>query len=208
MSRAIFVSGGNPFQYMNALNASLFLSANAADVRKAVDGGLPAGRVFPTTFADLAADSELRIAFDFDGVVGDDSSEAVYKKKGLGAFQTSEIRHAMEPVREGPLARFFREVSRLQRLEREKKKQNSKYVPRLRTAIVTARDAPAHNGWSQHSVAGASRWTKCFSWVASKKRECWRYSDPTSSLMTRCNTSKEPPVQPRVRTCHSELRTS
>jgi 5'-nucleotidase len=144
MSRAVFVSGGNPFQYMNALNASLFLSANAADVRRAVDDGLPAGRVFPTEFADSDEDAELRVAFDFDGVVADDSSEAVYKKKGLGAFQKAEVLHALEPVREGPLARFFREISRLQRLEREKKKKDPNYAPRLRTAIVTARDAPAH----------------------------------------------------------------
>ena len=96
MSRAVFVSGGNPFQYMNALNASLFLSANAVDVRKAVDDGLPAGRVFPTTFTDSEDDAELRVAFDFDGVVGDDASEAVYKKKGLGAFQKSEVLHALD----------------------------------------------------------------------------------------------------------------
>lgn len=144
MSRAIFVSGRNPFRYMNALNASLFLSANATDVRKAVEGGLPAGRVFPTSFADTAQDLELRIAFDFDGVVADDSSETVYKKKGLKAFQESEIRKALEPLREGPLARFFREISRLQKFEREKKKKNRRYVPKLRTAIVTARNAPAH----------------------------------------------------------------
>jgi 5'-nucleotidase len=144
MSRAVFVSGGNPFRYMNAMNASLFLSANVTDVRNAVKNGLPAGRVFPTTFTDRDDDLELRVAFDFDGVVADDSSEAVYKKKGLKAFQQSEIDHAMEPLREGPLARFFREVSRLQRLEREKKKKDSAYVPRLRTAIVTARNAPAH----------------------------------------------------------------
>lgn len=144
MSRAVFVSGGNPFRYMNALNACLFLSANAADVRKAVKDGLPAGRVFPTTFADSEEDPELRIAFDFDGVLADDASEAVFKKKGLQAFKESEIAQALSPLREGPLARFFREVSRLQKIEREKQKTDPGYAPRLRTAIVTARDAPAH----------------------------------------------------------------
>lgn len=144
MSRAIFVSGGNPYRYMNAMNASLFLSANANDVRTAVESGLPAGCVFPTTFTDSEGDKELRVAFDFDGVVGDDASEAVYKNKGLSAFQQSEIQNAMKPVREGPLARFFREISKLQRLERKKVKEDPAYVPRLRTALVTARDAPAH----------------------------------------------------------------
>lgn len=144
ISRAIFVSGGNPYQYMNALNACLFLSANATDVSTAVQSKLPAGRVFPTAFTDTDDDPELRVAFDFDGVVGDDASEAVYKTKGLSAFQQSEIRNSMKPVREGPLGRFFREISRLQRLEKKKKKEDPSYVPRLRTALVTARNAPAH----------------------------------------------------------------
>jgi 5'-nucleotidase len=129
---------------MNALNASLFLSANVTDVRKAVEGGLPAGRVFPTSFTDNQEDLELRIAFDFDGVVADDSSETVFKRKGLLAFQQSEVDHALEPLRAGPLARFFREIGRLQHLEREKKKKHNRYLPRLRTAIITARNAPAH----------------------------------------------------------------
>jgi 5'-nucleotidase len=144
MSRAIFVSGRSPFRYMNALNASLFLSANVSDVRKAVEAGLPAGRVFPTSFADDPDDAELRVAFDFDGVIADDSSEAVYKKKGLHAFQAAEIRKALAPLKEGPLARFFKEISKLQKFEREKRKKDPKYKPRLRTAIITARSAPAH----------------------------------------------------------------
>ena len=144
ISRAVFVNGGNPFRYMNALNASLFLSANVSDVRKAVRQGLPAGRVFPTSFSDSEDDLELRIAFDFDGVIADDSSEAVYKKKGLQAFQASEIRKALRPLKEGPLARFFKEVSRLQKFERDRKSKNSGYTPKLRTAIITARNAPAH----------------------------------------------------------------
>jgi len=144
ISRAVFVNGGNPFRYMNALNACLFLSANVDDVRKAVQGGLPAGRVFPTSFSDSEADLELRIAFDFDGVIADDSSEAIFKRKGLAAFRQAEVRRALRPLKEGPLARFFKEISRLQRFERDKKAKDSSYVPRLRTAIVTARNAPAH----------------------------------------------------------------
>jgi 5'-nucleotidase len=144
ISRAIFVGGGNPFRYMNALNASLFLSANAADVRKAVERGLPAGRVFPTAFDDSLDDPELRIAFDFDGILADDASETVFKSKGIGAFQAAEVRDALKPVREGPLARFFREISRLQRFERERRARTPNYERKLRTAIVTARNAPAH----------------------------------------------------------------
>ena len=144
ISRAVFVNGGNPFRYMNALNASLFLSANVSDVRKAVEGGLPAGRVFPTSFSDSEDDLELRIAFDFDGVIADDASETVYKRKGLKAFQVAEIRKALRPLKEGPLARFFKEISRLQQFERDRRSKDSRYAPRLRTAIITARNAPAH----------------------------------------------------------------
>jgi 5'-nucleotidase len=144
ISRAIFVNGGNPYRYMNALNASLFLSANVDDVREAVHKGLPAGRVFPTSFSDREDDMELRIAFDFDGVIADDSSEAIYKRNGLKAFQSAEIRKALRPLKEGPLARFFKEISRLQKFEREKTSKDPNYTPRLRTAIVTARNAPAH----------------------------------------------------------------
>jgi 5'-nucleotidase len=144
ITRAAFVNGGNPFRYMNAFNASLFLSANEMDVRNAVERGLPAGRVFPTSFADREEDVELRIAFDFDGVVADDSAEAVFKSDGLAAFQEAERRKAAQPMNPGPLAKFFREVARLQRVERERKARDASYSPRLRTALVTARNAPAH----------------------------------------------------------------
>jgi len=144
ISRAGFVNGGNPFRYMNSFNACLFLSANVEDVRKAVERGLPAGRVFQTQFTDRADDPELRIAFDFDGVIADDAAETEFKKKGFKAYQQSEVRNALQPLREGPLARFFREISALQKFERKKKEKDPNYTPRLRTAIVTARNAPAH----------------------------------------------------------------
>ncbi|TXF13828.1 5'-nucleotidase [Pelomicrobium methylotrophicum] len=144
ISRAAFVNGGNPFRYMNSFNASLFLSANPEDVRKAVERGLPAGRVFPTKFTDREEDVELRIAFDFDGVVVDDSAEAVFKKDGLEAFQNAERSGAGKPLEKGPLARFFHEIARLQQLEKKRQSRDSAYTPRLRTAIVTARSAPAH----------------------------------------------------------------
>jgi 5'-nucleotidase len=144
ISRAAFVNGGNPFRYMDAFNACLFLSANADDVKNAVKRGLPAGRVLPTRFTDTGDDMELRIAFDFDGVVADDSAEAVFKTDGLAAFQQAERLHASEPMSPGPLGRFFKEIAHLQRLERERRATDPDYTPRLRTAIVTARNAPAH----------------------------------------------------------------
>jgi 5'-nucleotidase len=144
ISRAVFVSGRDPFRYLGAFNAVLFLSANPEDVRKAIMQGAPAGRVFPTQFIDDGAESELRIAFDFDGVIADDSAEAVFKDKGLEEFFRSEREQAAVAHPLGPLYRFFVEVAKLQARELAHKAAEPTHEPRVRVAIVTARNAPAH----------------------------------------------------------------
>lgn len=144
MSRALFLSGANPFRYAQALNASLFLSANVCDVQAALASGLPAGRVFASNvpeadgFHDRDDDPELRVAFDFDGVLADDAAEAIFQAEGLEVFHATERARVAEPLREGPLARFCRELGRLQRAA-----SADGVAPRLRTAIVTARGGPA-----------------------------------------------------------------
>ena len=144
ISRAAFVKGRNPYVYMSAFNASLFLSADAEDVRRALAMGLPAGQVFPTAFVDDEEEPELRIAFDFDGIIADDSAEAVYKADGLAGFHSTERERAAEPLQAGPLQRFFSEVAALQAKDLARKERDPGYQPRLRVAIVTARNAPAH----------------------------------------------------------------
>jgi 5'-nucleotidase len=144
ITRAAFVSGGDPLRYLDAFNAALFLSANENDVRNAVQNKQPAGRVFPANFVDDSPEDELRIAFDFDGVIADDSAETIHKAKGLAEFQRAEQERAAEPLPVGPLYRLFSEIARLQKRERERKKQDPSYKPRIRLAIVTARNAPAH----------------------------------------------------------------
>jgi len=129
---------------MDAFNASLFLSGNIADVKQAVAQGLPAGCVFPTDFIDDEEDEELRIAFDFDGIIADDSAEIVYKQGAINLFHQHERLKAGEPLPEGPLLRFFMEISKLQKRELDKKIENSAYQPKIRVAIATARNAPAH----------------------------------------------------------------
>ena len=109
-----------------------------------MESGVPAGQVFPTNFTEDDTEMDLRIAFDFDGVIADDSAESVNQELGLGEFQESERDKALEPHPTGPLHRFFTEVAKLQRLEREASKGNNQYRPRIRIAIVTARNAPAH----------------------------------------------------------------
>jgi len=83
ISRAAFLEGKSPYAYIPAFNASLFLSANEKDVLQAIDYGHPAGTVLPSRVIDDEEDHELRIAFDFDGVIADDTSEKVFKDGSL-----------------------------------------------------------------------------------------------------------------------------
>ena len=72
ITRAAFMTGRSPHEYLPAFNASLFLSANEDDVREAIDENYPAGVVLPSKVYDDELDTELRVAFDFDGVIADD----------------------------------------------------------------------------------------------------------------------------------------
>ena len=141
ITRAGFVGGRDPIRYLVAFNASLFLSANPSDVKDAIMQGAPAGRVFPTKYVDDPLKPELRVAFDFDGVIGDDSSEAVFRAHGLAEFLRTEREQSSVAHPKGPLHKFFSEMSRLQKLELARKTQDSSYQPRIRIAIVTARSA-------------------------------------------------------------------
>ena len=145
ISRAAFITGNNPVRYMDAFNACLFLSGNENDVEEAVQLGYPAGCIHPGDYVDDEEDSELRLAFDFDGIIADDSAETIYQQKGgLGPFFAHEILNAAEPLPAGPLQRFFREISKLQKIEIEKNLSDPNYKPKIRIAIATARNAPAH----------------------------------------------------------------
>jgi len=140
MSRAAFVNGRDPLRYARGLEASLFLSTHQEDVRAALRAGVPAGRVGSGSVQD-DGDNELRIAFDFDGVLADDTSEAVFQQRGLDAFHQMEVQHAAEPLGAGPLASF---CSRLAAIQRRLEACGPGAWPAIRTAIVTSRGAPAH----------------------------------------------------------------
>lgn len=144
ITRAAFLEGKSPYAYIPAFNASLFLSANEADVLQAIDYGHPAGTVLPSKVIDDPEDHELRIAFDFDGVIADDTSEKVYKAGSLEDFQAHETSRAHIPLSPGPLADLFRKIAHLQQLEDQARAQDPDYKRILRTAIVTARNAPSH----------------------------------------------------------------
>jgi len=143
ITRAAFMSGRSPYEYIPAFNASLFLSANEEDVQKAIDANYPAGRVLPTRIYDDEIDTELRVAFDFDGVIADDEAERVYKRgNSLDEFQAHEQAHQRVPHTPGPLADLYRKLSLIRTLEDRKLEDDPHYI--LRIAIVTARNAPSH----------------------------------------------------------------
>ena len=137
VQRGVFTRGQNPWRYLRPLAANLFLSANEADVRSALAAGVPAARVYPhSARASDAHPDEVRIAFDGDAVLFSDEAERVYQLSGLAAFQTHERDRAATPLMAGP---FKPLLEALQSLQRE-----PAAAMRLRTALVTARSAPAH----------------------------------------------------------------
>lgn len=144
ITRAAFFSGTSPFMYNDAFNLSLFLSANKADVQQAVLSGFPAGLVLKNDVEDDPLDNELRLAFDFDGVLADDEAERIFQAEGLAAFSREEALKRTEPLGKGPLADLFSRIALIQQLQEEARRLNPALPKCLKIAIVTARNAPAH----------------------------------------------------------------
>lgn len=153
ITRAVFTQGRSPYRFMPALRMSLFLSANDRDVREAVRDGLPAGRVLDSAYLDDDG-GDLRIAFDFDGVLADDASERVMQESGLAQFIAHETANLVTPHNPGPLRDLLKEVNKIQRREEQRKLVDPGYAIRLRVSIVTARSAPAH----ERAVASLKQW--------------------------------------------------
>ena len=137
VERGVFTRGQPPWRYLRPLAANLFLSTNEADVRQALAAGVPAARVYPESArASAAHPDEVRIAFDGDAVLFSDEAERVYQAQGLDAFQSHERDRAATPLAPGPFKPLLEALHRLQRAPAA--------GMRLRTALVTARSAPAH----------------------------------------------------------------
>lgn len=137
ISRAIFTGGAKPHHYLAPLESNLFLSAHAPDVREAMGAGFAAARVYPVSGLSVNADDgELRIAFDGDSVLFSDEAERIFKQQQLQEFNAHEARNARLPLPPGPLKPFFAALCALRGRRRSR-------VP-VRTALVTARSAPAH----------------------------------------------------------------
>ena len=137
IERGVFTRGEPPWRYLRPLKAHLFLSTNEPDVRSALAEGVPAARVYPqSAHASSAHPDELRIAFDGDAVLFSDEAEQVFQRDGLGAFQRHEAAKAATPLPPGPFKPLLDALHRL--------RSEAGGAQRIRTALVTARSAPAH----------------------------------------------------------------
>lgn len=138
LERGVFTRGRPPWRYLAPLKANLFLSANPDDVRAALDAGIPAARVFPDSIrASEAYPDEIRIAFDGDAVLFSDEAERVFRSGGLAEFQRHEADHVARPLPPGPFKPLLEALHRLQH-------NNEASRVRIRTVLITARSAPAH----------------------------------------------------------------
>jgi len=140
ISRAALVGGNAISPYLNAFRTDLFLSANEEDVQDAINANIAAGII--CSHSDLPINlseeiSQIRIAFDGDAVIFSDESEQIYQKEGLMAFAEHEQINAMKPLPEGPFAKLLKTISLVQ-------EQFTGDIIPIRTALVTARNAPAH----------------------------------------------------------------
>ena len=136
INRAAFCGGESPWRYINAFGCHLFLSSEAEDVRNALDCGVAAATLVSGARPDTGSD-QLRFAFDGDAVLFSDEAERVYKSQGLEAFTASEKAAAHQPLAGGPFKPFLSALHRLQQAF------PATEAP-IRTALVTARSAPAH----------------------------------------------------------------
>lgn len=136
IARAAFTSGQSPFGYIAAFGADLFLSTNAEDVALALEAGHAAATIMASAGTSNPSD-QLRIAFDGDAVLFSDESERIYRAEGLRAFTQNEISAARKPLTGGPFRAFLDSLHRIQSLFPAESSP-------IRTALVTARGAPAH----------------------------------------------------------------
>ncbi len=135
--RGSFTRGEAPWRYLRPLRANLFLSTHLSDVRAALAAGVPAAQAYPlSVHASNEHPNEVRIAFDGDAVLFSDEAEQIFQREGLDAFQQHEQDRAAVPLPDGPFKPLLVALQTLQ--------QASSARMRIRTALVTARSAPAH----------------------------------------------------------------
>ena len=136
ITRAAFCGGESPWRYINAFGCQLFLSAEPGDVRKALENQVAAATLVSRQRSGNE-DQQLRFAFDGDAVLFSDEAEQIFKRDGLEGFTASEHAARHEPLQGGPFKQFLASLQQLQQVF------PADQAP-IRTALVTARSAPAH----------------------------------------------------------------
>ncbi|HEY9030534.1 MAG TPA: 5'-nucleotidase [Kangiella sp.] len=136
ITRAAFTSGNSPYLYAEAFGAHLFLSTNPVDVTQAIEAGIAAATIVAPTQAGNESDI-IKFAFDGDAVLFSDESEQIFQSGGLEEFTRHEKASAQKPLEGGPFKNFLAALHKLQ------KEFGTENCP-IRTALVTARSAPAH----------------------------------------------------------------
>ncbi|WP_419769302.1 MAG: 5'-nucleotidase [Candidatus Marinarcus sp.] len=131
-------SGGNTIsKYLKPFKVDLFLSANETDVQDAINLGIAAARILPYENQQDDDYHQVRIAFDGDAVLFSEESEIIYKTQGLEAFLQYESENAKNPLSAGPFAKLLSVISNIQSSYPQEE------TP-IRTALITARNSPAH----------------------------------------------------------------
>ncbi len=141
ISRAAFLGGEAVAKYLKPYNVSLFLSRNEEDVLNAMELGLAAGLLYDPPENIATQFNQLRIAFDGDAVIFSDEAERIFQEKGIEAFWAHEKANAEKPLPDGPFAPFLRLIAKIQRSYNISKEGE---IPPIRTALMTARNSPAH----------------------------------------------------------------
>ena len=137
ITRAAFCGGESPYRYVRAFGCSLFLSTHPDDVGHALEHGVAAATLLGRAAGQRSESDDLRLAFDGDSVLFSDEAEQIYQAQGLDAFSRMEAAAAAQPLEGGPFKAFLAALHNLQR------EFNGAHCP-IRTALVTARSAPAH----------------------------------------------------------------
>jgi len=132
------LTGGNPLAaYLHAFDVDLFLSRDPADVDRGLRSGVASAQLYDVPAEPGEEIEEIRIAFDGDSVLFSDEADQIYRQHGLEAFQAHEVEHAKRPLPEGPFAKLLKSLA-------DVRATHDPQIPTIRTALVTARNSPAH----------------------------------------------------------------
>jgi 5'-nucleotidase len=134
--RAAFAGGESPYEYAKAFGAHLFLSLNPESVQGALESGCAAATIWNSSspLHNNNPTDQLRIAFDGDAVLFSDEAERIFQGEGLEKFHKTEWSAKDKPLPPGPFKGFLEALHQLQAIK----------PGHIRTALITARSAPAH----------------------------------------------------------------